>query len=90
MKKSRCRKNQVRLSFDPEGRFLAFLLNDQEYRLDSSEPYQRRDLEPSAVLTWITTCPNCGILFSLKTGRLFQITPKRRCDNCRQPGIRVD
>lgn len=39
------------------------------------------------VITWETRCPDCGQWFTFENAIGFPKNPRRRCDNCRKPGV---
>lgn len=57
-------------------------LDDQQYALQATEPYRRKDGTASRLLIWRSDCPRCGQSFTVKTG-LVTKSLNRRCEPCR-------
>ena len=58
---------------------------NQSYRLVGSEPYRRRDGELSVILTWQSSCPECGGPFTTTSGLVTRYLT-RRCPRHRKAG----
>lgn len=60
----------------------------QPFELTRVEDYTRQDGSPSNLLVWKADCPECGVEFETKSGRLVNLS-SRRCPEHRQAGKRV-
>lgn len=62
----------------------------QRYQLIGFEPHTKRDGEETVLACWASNCAECGQPFSLATvARATKFSPSRRCQRCKQPGVRV-
>ena len=70
----------VRLGVDYEGQKFVLVGVRSHTRLDGAE----------TVLTdWQAQYPDCGAQFQVTQGAFFRCPPRRRCDDCKRPGVRV-
>jgi len=61
------------------------IYQDQSFRLAKVEPYERQDGGQSNLLTWVSSCPECGVDFDMQSGRSVLIK-YRRCPEHRKGG----
>jgi hypothetical protein len=71
----------------PEG--FALSIDDQIYTYVGSEPHTRRDGTQTLLMRWETHCPDCSTVFVTTTPRIVRQIRRRRCDNCKNPGLGV-
>jgi hypothetical protein len=62
----------------------------QGYYALGTEPYTRRDGQPTTLQIWRSRCARCGEAFTFKrSAKAIRFQPNRRCTTHRWPGRRV-
>lgn len=61
----------------------------QLYRPLGCVPHENKSGAIIELMEWETNCPDCGVQFRIRTKLVFD-APRRRCDDCKAPGIKVE
>ena len=67
---------------------LAVVIDEQKYRAVAVVDYVTKAGQATFVVDWETDCPSCGVVFRIRAGLTLR-EPRRRCDGCKAPGVRV-
>ncbi|MFA1622828.1 hypothetical protein ACDY96_08320 [Rhizobium mongolense] len=65
--------------------------NSQAYVCFAIQPFERRNNgRVTEIARWASACPECGAMFEITTTvRRGIVSPNRRCERHRKPGIKV-